>query len=143
MYGIIVRDEGPGRRDGLNQNGRYYALGVADHGMVGVWRRENDRWVDLVPWTVSPVVRTGDTSNQLTVRAIGRKLTLVVNDVEVASIEDASLVRGAVGLLAGGDGNEVIVEQLSVQVLGEPVVNSTAFTTTAPQRLVDGDAYPR
>jgi hypothetical protein len=115
-YGLIVRDEGPGPRDGVSQQGRYYVFGIADDGRVGVWRRENDRWVDLLPWTPLPAVRTGDGRNQLTARAIGQRLTFSVNNVQVASLDDSALTRGGVGVYAGGDGNEVLVEQFTVQV---------------------------
>jgi len=42
-YGIIVRDQGPGSRDGLNQGGHYYVLEVGDSGEVGIWRRDEDQ----------------------------------------------------------------------------------------------------
>src|SRR5262249_44148932 len=50
-YGLIVRDQGPDPRDGLNQGGRYYVLEVGEGTQFGIWRRENDHWVDLIVFT--------------------------------------------------------------------------------------------
>ena len=114
-YGVIVRDQGPGPRDGINQSGRYYVLAVGDRGEVGIWRREEDRWIDLVPWTLSEAVFPGTATNQLTVRAIGSQLTLIVNGRQAASLEDTTLQAGGVGIFVGGDYNEVTVERFVVR----------------------------
>jgi hypothetical protein len=113
-YGIIVRDEGPGPRDGRNQLGRYYVFEVGDRGEFGVWRRENAQWVDIVPWTASPAVRPGGEPNQLVVSVVGPELIFSVNATEVARHADSTLAQGAVGLFAGGDLNEVLVERLVI-----------------------------
>jgi hypothetical protein len=110
-----VRDQGSGPRDGLSQSGRFYALEASDKGEIGVWRRDGDRWVDLVPWSRSPAVRPGRERNELTVRAIGPRLALSVNGAEVASVEDATLGEGRVGIFVGGDSNQVLLERLTVE----------------------------
>ena len=115
-YGLIVRDQGPGPRDGINQAGWYYVLEVGDRGEVGIWRREGDQWIDILPWMPSEAVRPGGATNELTVRAIGQQVTLLVNGVEVANREDPTPVEGGVGVFAGGDLNEVTVERFLVQV---------------------------
>jgi hypothetical protein len=115
-YGLIVRDQGPGPRDGVNQTGRYYVLEVGDRGELGIWRRDVDHWIDLVPWTRSNAVRPGGATNEVTARAIGQQLTLLVNGVLVASQIDATLPDGAVGVFVGGDFNEVVMERFVVQV---------------------------
>jgi hypothetical protein len=115
-YGLILRDQNPEQRDGADQGGRYYVLEASDVGDVGIWRRENDHWVDLVPWQrAGAAMHPGTASNTLTAQAIGSHLSLIVNGVTVASVDDASLTAGSVGLFAGGDGNEVVVESLRVQ----------------------------
>ncbi len=113
-YGLVVRDqEGTGPRDGVNQDGRYYVLEVGDRREVGIWRRAGDHWIDLKPWTHADAVLQ-DTSNELEVRSVGERLTLIVNGVEVASVTDAALAEGTVGIFAGGDGNQVLLERFSV-----------------------------
>jgi hypothetical protein len=115
-YGIIVRDQAAATRDGVNQTGRFYVFEVGDNGEVGVWLRDGDTWVDLLPWTPSEVVRQGMAPNELIVSAVGDRLSFIVNGVPVATQTDNLLQRGGVGIFAGGDGNEVAVERLTVRV---------------------------
>jgi hypothetical protein len=112
--GIIVRDQGPGPRDGTSQTGRYYVLEVGDRQEVGIWRRETDRWVDLVPWQHADMVRPGTASNDISVRAAGEHLNLLVNGAEAAQANDSTLEAGRVGIFVGGDQNHVLVESYSV-----------------------------
>jgi hypothetical protein len=115
-YGLILRDQNPEQRDGADQGGRYYVLEASDVGDAGIWRRENDQWVDLVPWQrADAAIHPGTATNELTARAIGSHLSLIVNGITVASVDDTSLTAGGFGLFAGGDGNEVVVESLRVQ----------------------------
>jgi hypothetical protein len=114
-YGLIVRDQGPGPRDGISQRGRYYVLESGDRGEVGIWRREDDRWVNLVPWTRSEAVRPGLATNEVAAVAMGQHLILRVNGVRVASAGDAALAAGAVGIFVGGDFNEVSIDRFLVQ----------------------------
>ena len=110
-----MRDHGPGPRDGISQGGRYYVLEAGDRREIGIWRREEDHWVDLLPWTPSDAVRPGGEANQLTAQAIGQRLTLLVNGVEVASVEDPALPMGTVGVFLGGDFNQCTLEWLVVK----------------------------
>jgi hypothetical protein len=117
-YGLIVRDQGPGPRDGRNQTGRFYVFEVGDRGDVGVWRRQTDQWIDIVPWTPSSAVQPGEALNQLRVEAIGPQLTFLVNGTQVARVRDEELAEGAVGIFAGGDFNDVALDRLVVQAPG-------------------------
>jgi len=114
-YGIIVRDQRQGPGDGSSQDGRYYVLEVGDKGEVGIWRRDGDHWVDVLPWQHSDVVKTGTAPNQLTVRAVGDTLSLSVNGTEVATRTDSTLTNGQVGVFVGGDGNQVALSRFTVQ----------------------------
>jgi hypothetical protein len=113
--GIIVRDQGPGPRDGANQDGKYYVLAVGDRGDFGIWRRDGDRWVDLVAWTRSAAVRPGGSPNELVVSAIGDRLVFLINGTEVADQTDSTLPTGGVGVFVGGDANEVALDRFTVQ----------------------------
>ena len=119
-YGLILRDQHVSAGDGVSQQGRFYVLEVGDRGEVGIWRRDEDRFVDLVPWTASEAVRPGTEINVLEAWATGDRLTLMVNGVQVASTVDATFANGGVGLFAGGDGNSVQVEHFSVRVPADP-----------------------
>jgi Domain of unknown function (DUF4388) len=115
-YGLIVRDQGPPPRDGLNQDGNFYVLETGDLGDYGVWRRDGDHWVDLIPWMRSPSVRPGGSPNNLTVRAIGNRLTFEVNGAQLASVQDDTLMAGGVGVFVGGDYNEVALDRFTIQL---------------------------
>ena len=67
------------------------------------------------PWTASAAVRQGSAENELTVRAIGPRLTLIVNGIEAASAEDATLPEGTTGVFVGGDQNSVVLRELRVE----------------------------
>jgi hypothetical protein len=114
-YGIIVRDLDPGQRDGVNQEGSYYVLEAGDRGEYGIWRREGNRWIDLIPWTPAPSVRPGGVSNELTVIAVRERLRLAINGSMVAEVSDATLSEGGIGIFVGGDLNEVVVEHFAVE----------------------------
>jgi hypothetical protein len=115
-YGLIIRDQSPASRDGLAQDGRYYVFEIGDRGELGVWLRDGDKWLDLLPWTANDAVNPGTASNELTVSAIGDTMSFVVNGIPVASQRDTVLGRGGVGLFTGGDGNHVALERLTVRV---------------------------
>jgi hypothetical protein len=115
-YGLLIRDQGTEARNGVNQNFDAYVLETGDLGEFGIWRRDGDHWVDLVPWTRSSAVRPGGSPNDLTVRAISDRLVFSVNGVEVTTIQDKTLDAGTVGIFVGGDYNEVALDRFSLQV---------------------------
>jgi hypothetical protein len=116
-YGLILRARGPWARPGFDQGVRFYVLGVGDRGEVGIWRREEGHWVDLLPWTPSDAVRPGTAPNEVTALAVGARLALEVNGTRVATVDEHELDVGAVGVFVGGDFNEVALERLTVEAL--------------------------
>ena len=116
-YGLIVLDEGPDPLDGKNQRGRFYVLEVNDVGQMGAWRRDDDHWVELEPWTPSPVVQPGTAINELTTRVSGSQLDFSINGTLAWTVISDNLpAEGTVGVFVGGDLNEVALEQMTVQV---------------------------
>jgi hypothetical protein len=114
-YGIIVRDQASPPQNGTSQDGRYYVLEVGDNGEVGMWRRDGDHWADLLPWQPNAAVKPGIASNELSVRAVGNRLSLTVNGTLVATKADDTFAAGGVGVFVGGDGNQVAVDRFSIQ----------------------------
>jgi len=114
-YGLIVRDQGSEPLDGVNQEFNAYVLETGDLGEYGVWRREGDRWIDLVPWTRSSAVRSGGSPNDLVVRAVGAQLTFSVNGSVVAQVSDDTFGQGGVGLFVGGDSNAVALDRFNLE----------------------------
>ena len=115
-YGLIVRDQGPPSvRDGLNQGGEYVVLEVGDRGDIGIWQRDQTRWIDVVPWTHSTAVHPDRDPNALTVTTRGTSVRFEVNGIGVAEVTYTALpAAGGVGLFAGGDLNDVAVEWLRI-----------------------------
>jgi len=136
-FGIIVGDSGAGARDGTTQTGQYIVAEVGDQGTFGVWQRMDDHWVDVLPWTELTSARRGEEPNELSVRAIGARLVVSVNNQEAISL-DQPTHDGSLGLFAGGDFNQVAVTHLRIQAprptLAVPQVgvgSATAPTTGA------------
>jgi hypothetical protein len=115
-YGLLIRDQGPEPSDGVKQMLNAYVLEAGDIGEFGIWRRDGDLWVDLVPWTRSAAIRPGGSPNELTARAAGARLTFSINGVEAAWVEDDTLPAGGVGVFVGGDFNEVALDHFTVEV---------------------------
>jgi hypothetical protein len=113
-YGIILRDQQPAQHNGVYQGGQFYVAEVGDRGEFGIWRRDNDHWLDLISWTHSDAVHAGQTPNALEARASGSELQFLANGVELARVQDASLGPGGVGAFAGGDGNVVALTDFLV-----------------------------
>jgi hypothetical protein len=112
-YGLIGRSATP--LDGQAQDGRFYVFEVGDKGTLGIWLREESKWVDLVPWTASDAVKTAGATNELSVSALGDTMSVVVNGVPVTSVRDTTLSRGGVGVFVGGDENQVVLDRLTVR----------------------------
>jgi hypothetical protein len=112
-YGLILADQGPEVHDGMFQGGRFVVVEVGDDGRFGIWQRERDHWIDLVPWTNSSAVHPGVAANDLLVQAQGKRLSFAVNGADVGHV-DTELAAGRVGIFVGGDGNQVQLERFSL-----------------------------
>jgi hypothetical protein len=115
-YGLIVRDQRSGPRDGITQDGQFVVLEAGDLGEFGVWRRDGTRWIDVIPWTPSEVVHRGAQPNQVVVQILGTDMTFFVNGIEIAGVRATTLSRGGVGIFVGGDSNQVVLDRFTVQV---------------------------
>lgn len=116
-YGFIVRDQGQASaHDGHSQAGEYLVLEVSDRGDIGMWRRDQMRWIDLVPWTHSDAVRPDFEPNVLVATTRGSSVRFEINGEIVAErTYDQLPPVGGVGLFVGGDLNEVALEWLRIE----------------------------
>jgi hypothetical protein len=112
-YGLILADQGPEVHEGSFQGGRFVVVEVGDDGTFGIWQRDRDHWIDLVPWTASSAVHPGAAANDLVVQAQGRRLSFAVNGADVGHV-DTNLAAGRVGIFVGGDGNQVELEHFNL-----------------------------
>ena len=55
--------------------------------------------------------------NELMARASGTELAFGVNGTPLVRVIDGALDSGGVGVFVGGDGNQVLLERLTLQVL--------------------------
>jgi hypothetical protein len=62
----------------------------------------------------SSAVRRGAEANEITLRVTGGRFVLLVNGIEVIDQTDYTLAQGTVGVFVGGDGNEVVLENLTI-----------------------------
>lgn len=88
-YGIIWR--------AATDGDSYYLFVVTGDGKYDVARYQDDKYTDLIPYTTSPLVNTGDTPNRFRVVAQGDQIELYLNDTHVGSVTDANLTDGYVG----------------------------------------------
>jgi hypothetical protein len=118
-YGLIMRDQGPTEdRDGRNQGGEYLVLEVGDRGDVGVWQRDQTRWIDVLPWTHSEAVHAERRPNVIVASTSGTRVRFEVNGVQVADLSYAGLpASGGIGVFVGGDFNEVVLDWLRMESL--------------------------
>jgi hypothetical protein len=116
-YGLIVRDQSsPSERDSSTQTGQYLVLEVGDRGDVGVWQRNQTRWIDVMPWTHSDAVHTDREPNTLVIIQRENALRFEVNFKLVADLTyDGIPPQGGVGIFVGGDLNEVVVDWLRIE----------------------------
>jgi len=115
-YGLIIRDQSPpSERDGRNQTGQYLVVEVGDRGDIGIWQRDQTRWIDVVPWQHSDAVNPAGVPNVVGVTTRGESLELQINSQIAAQVTYDKLPRaGGVGIFVGGDLNEVVVEWLRI-----------------------------
>jgi hypothetical protein len=117
-YGIIVGDQGPGPRDGINQSGTFFVFEVGDKGEVGVWRRDQDHWVDVLGWTPNPAARAGTGENTLVVQVANGQASFSVNGTDIPiQASGQTIISGRIGVFLGGDGNEAVLSRLQVDRL--------------------------
>jgi hypothetical protein len=140
-YGLIVSDQGPEPHDGAFQGGHFVVFEAGDQGTVGAWERDDDHWIDLLPWTPASAVQPGDASNDVEVRARGDDLRFLVNGVQVTEVTTL-LPAGRVGVFVGGDGNHVALNHFRVEwslaAPGLVTVPRPAVPTSAPTAVPEG-----
>ena len=87
-YGVTFRQ---------NEDFESYVIELGNDGLYAIFLF-TDKWVALEDWTFSEAIEPGQT-NQLTIRAEGSRLTFLVNDRLLTTIEDDTLAAGTVGLV--------------------------------------------
>jgi S1-C subfamily serine protease len=79
----------------------FYFLEATEDGYFGIWKYQDDEFTALVDWTASDVIPTDGSAFTLTAACVGDTLSLAVNGVPLAEVNDANIPQGDVGLIAG------------------------------------------
>ena len=91
MYGIVFR----------HQNDQtYYSFQVTELGQYRLVKVLGET-IELVPWTVSDLIKTQGEPNKIAVSMQGDRIQAYINDQEVANLQDSSLTDGSLSLIAG------------------------------------------
>lgn len=103
-YGVMCRAD-----PDLDGDGYYFF--ISGDGYYTIRRGQGDIVSDLIQWTGSSAIRTGQARNRMRVVCVGAYLALFVNDVFIAEYRDSLYSRGVTGLTAAvPDGGEVVVQ---------------------------------
>ena len=77
----------------------FYALEIGSDGLFSIYAMVAGQYVSLADFTYSDAIATGEgAENHIGVRCVGQTLSLTINGVLLAEVEDASLSRGDVAL---------------------------------------------
>jgi hypothetical protein len=90
-YGLIFR---------YQDVSNFYYFMVDDTGYFVLGKRLGGEWVDLIDWTYSDVILTGEEFNNLGIMATGTELVAFINLNVVGEVIDDSFSSGSVGLIA-------------------------------------------
>jgi hypothetical protein len=116
----------------------FYYFKISSDGYYALSRFRSGQWEPLIKWTASSAVKTGaQARNLLGVLASGASLTLMVNDVVLATISDSAFTTGAFALAAGTydkGGVEVAFDDLNIWELGrsQPAPTATSAVRASP-----------
>ncbi|MGC8879872.1 MAG: FHA domain-containing protein [Anaerolineae bacterium] len=90
-YGLLFRFQDP-------EN--YYRFDVSGEGYFLLSKFFRGEWTTLIPWTPSPILNVGQATNRLMVEALGTRIRVFANGVELGQVMDGSLSHGNFGVFA-------------------------------------------
>jgi serine/threonine protein kinase len=94
-YGIIVRQKDINRFDNF-----YYFQIYGNKGTYKVEAQSAGQWSTLIEADAPETIKTDGSVNHVTVKCIGPKMELYINDSMIATMEDDSFLKGFVALAA-------------------------------------------
>jgi len=104
--GVLVRYQ--------SDDDNFYWFQISSDGYFAIDLMQAGEWVTLVSWEASTAIRQGlDVVNRLRVECEGSQFAFAVNGTDLATITDATLSTGSIGLAAGTFGEPgVVVREL-------------------------------
>jgi hypothetical protein len=92
------------RMNPRNGTAQFYALlTVPATGQFALSNFDGYRWIHLVPFQSSAVVRRGNASNHLELTCVGSTIRARINGAEVASVQDGTYASGYVAVVVYRD----------------------------------------
>lgn len=112
-YGILFRFS--------NEDTSGYGAGVYD-GQYTIFRYDNGKVVELVPYTANPNIKTGSEVNNIQVATSGSQIALYVNGALVTTITDSVYLSGGTGLYVYGAELpiEAVFDNFTVATFNQP-----------------------
>lgn len=92
LYGVILR---------YVDSDNFYSFGISGDGYYRFAKWEDDEQSDLIRWTESSTIKTGQASNVIKVVCEGDTFTFFVNGERLDSHTDSSFASGDIGLFVG------------------------------------------
>lgn len=110
--GVLVRYQ--------SDDDNFYWFQISSDGYFAIDLMQAGEWVTLVSWEASTAIRQGlDVVNRLRVECEGSQFAFAVNGTDLATITDATLSTGSIGLAAGTFGEPGVVVEFDNLVVRE------------------------
>ena len=90
-YGVLFRFRDPDN---------YYRFDISGEGYFLLSKLSQGEIVKLAEWTPSPAIKVGRATNRLAVEALGDRIRLFANGVQLAEVRDSSFTHGNFGFFA-------------------------------------------
>lgn len=100
FYGVLLR---------LIDGDNHYSFELDGKGAYRFRKRLAGERIELIPWTKSGTIKPGNATNAIKIICNGGSFTLLVNDEELATLQDDAFVSGGIGLFAGKFGADGVV----------------------------------
>jgi hypothetical protein len=108
-YGVLVR---------IQDRDHLYRFSISGDGYYQVTKHNGGEWEQMTAeWVAAEAIRTGAATNHLEVVCQGSNMIFLVNDQQLAQVDDADYRRGDIGLYAGAfyePGVEIHFDNLSI-----------------------------
>lgn len=90
-YGVLFRFRDPDN---------YYRFDISGEGYFLLSKLNQGEIVQLAEWTQSPAIKKGQATNRLAVEALGDRIRLFANGVQLTEVRDGSFTHGNFGFFA-------------------------------------------
>ena len=122
---------------GFRDRDNYYRFDISGEGFFLLSKFYEGEWTTLVPWTASSAINVGQTTNTLMVEAIGDRIRIFANGVDLAEAQDDSLAHGNFGFFANTFSDPNLIVSFDNIKLWTPRGEALALIpTVTPTRFV-------